>query len=59
MGHYFHTLSKEKRIDFYEKQIAFWKSVIAKYPQPKNRTQHKYMMRLLDREMQKEWNQDR
>ena len=42
-----------ERLDHYQAQIDFWKSVVAKYPRPGNRTQLNYM-RLKHREYQKQ-----
>ena len=45
---YISSLTKEGKVDFYEKQVAFWRSVCKKYPRPMNKTQLRYMEKNLE-----------
>ena len=45
---YIRTLDKAGMIDYYEKQLAFWESVVKKYPRPANLTQFRHMKRILE-----------
>ena len=48
MTNYAAVLSYEAKVDFYEKQVAFWASVCKKYPRPMNKTQLRYMEKNLE-----------
>ena len=52
-GNYLNTLSPEERSDYYDKNVAFWRSVNAKYPSTRNKAQLSRMKTLRRKEMQK------
>ena len=52
-SNYLCTLSPEQRIDYYDKNVEFWESVVTKYPTYQNRAQLSRMKALKRKEMQK------